>query len=833
MELAGLKVVMEADFTQVYSDLAQVNTMLQGFAQNVKNVFNGIPDLGKRFSFTSNGASQAAQDAREYARAQRESAAADLDATKAKILLEREQERQSRNNARNLGEYAALKAEVNTSVRAYYDAAASVIKYGDAAGISAAKLDELRRAAAEGEQQLQRIEQGAGRFQRQVGNYAVGTAALAQQLRQITTEIPNFFISARIGFQSLSNNLPGIFSELTRIREANQALAASGQPTVSVFKQFLGAFNPLNIAIGVGVGLLTAYGPELLEVVKGLFAGSEAAKAAAQAQREYDEATKKSLETATKAAHEERVNADLLYAATQNVSLSYHEREIAAKKLIEIAPTLFKGLNEEAIIAGRAAGAYNKLTEAIKQKIAVAVGEEQATQLFKEAERTKQLVNDQRELVGVTEKLNVARIKQYNLAVQTQGVMTKERRDLATEIASLYKRQKELSGNPTFYINDKAFAPNLKKQQEALDGYTQALGKYEKKIQDVSLIRGQIDAIFDKPGKEKVSGAAASASDALGDLLKENQIVDNMLKVGAISFADSLKEKINNYESYIKKLATSKINVGVNDPRVQSAIASLEQLNNELSKLSDFSRLDTAFDKGKGFKALTVEIAKIGPAATLSFGQFQKALADAKIGERIRGEIEATEELMKALKEMIKETLLESVNLLSEGIGNLVAGTGGVSDLFKNIGVMLGDQIVSLGKMLIKAGLTMTAVWKAIEALGASGPFGAALSVAAGLAAIAAGTAIKAALSKSASGVGRQAFASGGIVYGPTNALVGEYSGARGNPEVIAPLDKLTSILRRQNIGRGGNFGAVIAETRVDGQDLLLILKRAEKSFRR
>lgn len=38
-------------------------------------------------------------------------------------------------------------------------------------------------------------------------------------------------------------------------------------------------------------------------------------------------------------------------------------------------------------------------------------------------------------------------------------------------------------------------------------------------------------------------------------------------------------------------------------------------------------------------------------------------------------------------------------------------------------------------------------------------------------------------------------FASGGIVSGPTLAYVGEYAGARNNPEVIAPLSKLQGLL--------------------------------------
>lgn len=47
------------------------------------------------------------------------------------------------------------------------------------------------------------------------------------------------------------------------------------------------------------------------------------------------------------------------------------------------------------------------------------------------------------------------------------------------------------------------------------------------------------------------------------------------------------------------------------------------------------------------------------------------------------------------------------------------------------------------------------------------------------------------------------AFAEGGIVSGPTMALVGEYSGASNNPEVIAPLNKLKAMLDSDSEGSG------------------------------
>ena len=68
-------------------------------------------------------------------------------------------------------------------------------------------------------------------------------------------------------------------------------------------------------------------------------------------------------------------------------------------------------------------------------------------------------------------------------------------------------------------------------------------------------------------------------------------------------------------------------------------------------------------------------------------------------------------------------------------------------------------------------------------------------------------------------------FANGGIVSGPTLGLMGEYSGARSNPEVIAPLDKLKGM-----IGQGGQNINVGGEFRIQGQDLVVALQRAERN---
>ena len=71
-------------------------------------------------------------------------------------------------------------------------------------------------------------------------------------------------------------------------------------------------------------------------------------------------------------------------------------------------------------------------------------------------------------------------------------------------------------------------------------------------------------------------------------------------------------------------------------------------------------------------------------------------------------------------------------------------------------------------------------------------------------------------------------FANGGLVYGPTLGLMGEYGGASSNPEVIAPLDKLRSLL-------GGNDGGGTAEVkfRIEGRELVGILDKQTNINRR
>lgn len=64
-------------------------------------------------------------------------------------------------------------------------------------------------------------------------------------------------------------------------------------------------------------------------------------------------------------------------------------------------------------------------------------------------------------------------------------------------------------------------------------------------------------------------------------------------------------------------------------------------------------------------------------------------------------------------------------------------------------------------------------------------------------------------------------FAKGGIISGPTVGLMGEYSGAASNPEVVAPLDRLQSVL---GLDRGGSGGVRTIELKASRGALVATL---------
>ena len=162
-------------------------------------------------------------------------------------------------------------------------------------------------------------------------------------------------------------------------------------------------------------------------------------------------------------------------------------------------------------------------------------------------------------------------------------------------------------------------------------------------------------------------------------------------------------------------------------------------------------------------------------------------------------------------------TPVQSIALqMAESLSSASAsGAASLAEL-GNAAIRTGRQIVT---SLIREGVAAAIANTLKGPTGLLGPIGVGIAGAAGAAA--AGL-----FNTLLSGLGVP-FAEGGLVYGPTLGLVGEYPGARNNPEVIAPLDKLRSML-----GDAGG-GPVQVYGRLSGKDILLSSNRAATNLNR
>lgn len=141
-------------------------------------------------------------------------------------------------------------------------------------------------------------------------------------------------------------------------------------------------------------------------------------------------------------------------------------------------------------------------------------------------------------------------------------------------------------------------------------------------------------------------------------------------------------------------------------------------------------------------------------------------------------------------------------------IGGLVTGTMTMTEVFANALTGLADLLIDLGSQFIAAGAMATAFYANLIANPPA-------AIAAGVGLVAAGAVIKGLQSRMESSP--PALAQGGLAFGPTMAVVGDNRNAGVDPEVIAPLSKLQSMM-------GGS--SVQVTGKISGRDILLTSER-------
>lgn len=362
------------------------------------------------------------------------------------------------------------------------------------------------------------------------------------------------------------------------------------------------------------------------------------------------------------------------------------------------------------------------------------------------------------------------------------------------------------------YAKREQMVSRLTKEQQLLTDLSRTGEAQEFQVGIVSVVQGKVDAI-DKD--------IARLKNENEDILKLQKDLAKGIKVEDITFDSSENEKNTN-----KNLATigGLINK-INELKEVQLKASEEQaiaLEKEIrlyeERLNLVNKTIIAGAEGNLSKGST-ELLKAPNIQAMDVPAIEFPLKiDEKSYQRVQQKIRESgyvfvKEAQITARQM-SGILSNSIQGFMEGFGEAVASGNGL-EILRSFLLSLMDMLQQFGSALIAAGMASEAL-KAIAWSGIGG-------IIAGSALIAATAAAKAALQNIT------AFAAGGIVSGPTLALVGEYSGASNNPEVIAPLNKLRSMLEPTDL----SAKSLYLETKVKGKDLYIALRGVEHEKRR
>ena len=281
-----------------------------------------------------------------------------------------------------------------------------------------------------------------------------------------------------------------------------------------------------------------------------------------------------------------------------------------------------------------------------------------------------------------------------------------------------------------------------------------------------------------------------------------------------------------------ESLAKSQAEVATETPKANTALEDYKKLLKESADASNNLK-----NKNDEATVATRELAKAVSAINLTT---QAGVLNFKTGEFAQADIargaqtvsvpldievptpETINEKLKGSLDKLKQTTKETAEAINIDFGNMAMGVaealGSAISSGENVFASIGGVILnSIADILFQMGTAAVAASNLATTFAIPG-----VGLAAGLAAIGLGAAMKAAASQIQN---VQKFAKGGIVSAPTLGLMGEYAGARSNPEVIAPLDRLKGMIgqRESNVNITGGF-------RLEGQDLVMALQRADRN---
>ena len=568
---------------------------------------------------------------------------------------------------------------------------------------------------------------------------------LNMSIQQVARELPAFSYSISTGFMAISNNLPILADTIAQVRKENSVLAASGQQVVPVWRQVAGSLLSWQTALVAGVTALTMYAPQIISFVRNLFDLSDGANESRRAL----EALRSTTQSYGESLLQETNQLRYIYEAINQTAEGTAARRAAIQTLNDTYKEYMPYLLSEKSSLEELNSMYNILNSALRNHIALKVRNAQLDKITEEAAKA------QSEAIADLQE-----------ALSAQGVSTSLSDDIITTLVNDAPKWKAAGDTlrEAFLqaVRNIQTDSGITISRDAEQGIYAYIQSFYEMDTAVNAVNKRIDLLLGKNDQIKELGTLVVTPDANKDTEKElNKNLETI--VGLTNKINQLKE------AQSRASAETAANLEREIQLYQERLNVLQQTINRTAA----GNLGNENYKEK-LNAPDIEALEV-PAVNIPI-TFDT--------NRLRENFRIMQQMFSdSIKEMTVLSSEQITGLLSQSfasIGTAIA-SGDVLESFKSTLIMLMDMLQQFGTALIAAGVASEALkvvaWSGIGAIIAGGAL------------VAATAAAKAALNRV------PAFADGGIVSGPTLALVGEYAGASSNPEVIAPLNKLKSMI--------------------------------------
>jgi len=605
--------------------------------------------------------------------------------------------------------------------------------------------------------------------------------SLNVSVQQVARELPALAISANTFFLAISNNLPILADSISAVRKENQELIASGQKAVPVWKQVAGSLFSWQTALVAGVTVLSMYGEEIFDFAKSLFVLSDAT----DNNKKAFEALRNTAISYNEELFKESNNLRYIYNEIMATTEGTAARKNAIDRLNDTYEKYMPYLLSEKSSLGELNTVYTAINSNLRAQIALKARSSQIDELLNEASKSQAeaVYNMQKALSN--QKLSIPISDQIIASLVQDAPKWREAGDTLGEAF-----QQAMKNIQTTF-------PQVKFDSDTRSGIYDYLKSFYQMESAIDAVNKRVDLLLGKTNQITEIGEVIITPDKNGN---NEDLNTNLKTIGGI------ENKIKNLKE-IQSKASEEQQVAL-EKEIRLYEARLE-----LMKKTIFAAAEGNLTKGDK------ELLKLPNIQAMDVPAIEFPLKiDEKSYQRVQQKIRESgyvfvKEAQITARQM-SGILSNSIQGFMEGFGEAVASGNGL-EILRSFLLSLMDMLQQFGSALIAAGMASEAL-KAIAWSGIGG-------IIAGSALIAATAAAKAALQNIT------AFAAGGIVSGPTLALVGEYSGASNNPEVIAPLNKLRSMLEPTGL----SAKSLYLETKVKGKDLYIALRGVEHEKRR